>query len=242
MSAIVTGGSRGIGAATALALAEAGHDVALTCQHNLAQAEAVAQACRTKGVKALALQADVTDEQACTELIGQVTEKLGPVTILVNNAGINQDGLAMRMKLEQFESVVKTNLTGSFLMTRAVLPAMVKARRGRVINMTSVAGLHGNAGQANYSAAKAGIIGLTKSLAKEMAGRQITVNAIAPGFIETDMTQKLPEKLREQAKANIGLGRFGKPEDIAALAVFLASDQASYITGQVIEVSGGLRL
>ena len=242
MIALVTGGSRGIGAATALALAEAGFDVAITCRSNIEKAREVSAACKEKQVRAEAYQADISREEDCIRLLKEVEESLGVVDVLVNNAGMNQDGLAMRMKTEQFNSVVQTNLTGTFMMCRAVLPGMMKKRTGRIINMTSVAGLHGNAGQVNYAAAKAGVIGLTKTLAKEVASRQITVNAIAPGFVETDMTDRLPEKIREQAKKEIGLGRFGKPEDIAAAVVFLASPRAAYITGQVLEISGGLRL
>ena len=242
MIAVVTGGSRGIGAEVAMHLAGAGHDVALTCQHNFSLAEAVAAKCQALGVRAKAYQADVSSEDDAAELIQKINTDLGTVGILVNNAGITRDGLAMRMKLAQFTEVLDINLTGTFIMAKAVLPGMIKARQGRIINMTSVAGLYGNAGQANYSAAKAGVIGLTRSLAKEVASRQITVNAVAPGFIETDMTSALSDKLREQAILNIGLGRLGKPEDIAPIVTFLASEQASYITGQVIEVSGGLRL
>jgi len=167
---------------------------------------------------------------------------MGPVGILVNNAGLTRDGLVMRMSLEQFKTVLDANLTGSFLMCRMVLPDMVKARQGRIVNLTSVAGLHGNAGQANYAASKAGIIGLTKTLAKEVGSRQITVNAVAPGFIETDMTSVLPETVKAGALKSISLGRFGRPEDISGVVAFLVSPAAAYITGQILEVSGGMIL
>jgi len=242
MIALVTGASRGIGAAIALALAKAGHDLALTCRSSVEKAEQVAQDCRETGVKVFVYQADVASEADCRNLIGQVHADLGPVAILVNNAGITRDGLAMRMTLEQFTSVVDANLTGTFLMCKAVLPDMVKARSGRIINLTSVAGLYGNAGQVNYAASKAGVIGLTRSLAKEVGSRSITVNAVAPGFIETDMTSVLSDSIRENAVHSISLGRLGQPADIAGVVAFLASPAASYITGQVIEVSGGISL
>ena len=242
MLAVVTGGSRGIGAAIALSLADEGYDLAVICHSKLERAEATAANCREKGVRALAFQADVGSEEECRELVAKIHSELGPVDVLVNNAGITRDGLLIRMGLDQFNEVLQTNLTGMFLMCRSVLPDMIKARGGRIINITSVSGIYGNAGQANYAAAKAGVIGLTRSLAKEVGSRQITVNAIAPGFIETDMTAGLPETIKEQGKKAISLGRFGQPEDVASLAAFLASTKAAYITGQVIEVSGGLRL
>ncbi len=242
MIALVTGGSRGIGAAIALALARAGYDVALTCRHRLAEAEHMAEQCRNFDVRALALQADVGCERDVQETMDRIADHLGAINILVNNAGITQDALAIRMNLEQFNQVIQTNLTGAFLMSRAVLPAMIKARWGRIIQISSVAGLYGNAGQVNYAAAKAGLIGLTRSLAKEVASRNITVNAVAPGLIETDMTQQLPETLRAAARQKIALGRFGTGDDIAGAVRFLASDDAAYITGQVLEISGGLSL
>lgn len=242
MIALVTGASRGIGAAIAVALAKAGCDLALTCRSNVEKAEQVAQECRAAGVKTFVYQADVASEADCRSLIGQIHTDLGPVSILVNNAGITRDGLAMRMSHEQFTSVVDANLTGTFLMCKAILPDMVKARTGRIINLTSVAGLYGNAGQVNYAASKAGVIGLTRSLAKEVGSRSITVNAVAPGFIETDMTSVLSDSIRENAVQSISLGRLGQPADIAGVVAFLASPAASYITGQVIEVSGGISL
>ncbi|MDW7658909.1 MAG: 3-oxoacyl-ACP reductase FabG, partial [Bacillota bacterium] len=202
----------------------------------------VAVDCRTCGVRAVVFAADIGSEEDCRRLIDSVHQALGPVGLLVNNAGMNRDGLCLRMSREQFTSVIDANLTGTFLMCRSVLPDMIKARQGRIINITSVAGLYGNAGQVNYAASKAGVIGLTLSLAKEVASRQVTVNAVAPGFIETDMTAALPDTIREQATRAIALGRLGKPEEIADLVAYLASPSASYITGQIIEISGGLVL
>ena len=242
MIALVTGGSRGIGAAIARRLAADGHDVAITFRGRSDAAEATAAACRASGVKALAIQADIASEADSVRVLEQVRREMGPVGILVNNAGITRDGLMMRMKTEQFNEVIETNLTGAFVMSRLVVPDMMKARSGRIINITSVAGLYGNAGQANYSAAKAGLIGLTKSMAREIGSRGITVNAVAPGFIETDMTAELPEKLRTGVISRIALGRLGQPEDIAAAVSFLAKPEAGYITGQVLEISGGLSL
>ncbi len=241
-TAIVTGGSRGIGAACALSLAKAGYNVAISYLGSEARAQQVAEECRAYGVKAITVQADISQEDDCTKLYEAAKTELGSIYLLINNAGITRDGLAMRMKTEQFASVIDANLTGSFIMSRLVLADMVKARTGRIINMASVAGLYGNAGQVNYAASKAGVIGLTKSLAKECGSRNITVNAIAPGFIETDMTAVLPDKVKQAALDNITLRRFGSPDDIAAAAVFLASPEASYITGQVLEISGGLSL
>jgi 3-oxoacyl-[acyl-carrier protein] reductase len=242
MTALVTGASRGIGAAVALKLAEAGFPVAVVYQHSGEKAAQVVEKCRQYGVAAAAFAADVASEADCQRLVEDVSRELGQVFVLVNNAGINRDGLCLRMSQEQFNQVLATNLTGSFLMSRQVLPAMLKAHQGRIINMSSVAGLHGNAGQVNYSAAKAGLVGMTKALAKEVGSRQITVNAVAPGFIETDMTSALPEKIRQQARTAISLGRFGQAEEVAGLVAFLASPAAGYITGQVIEISGGLVL
>jgi 3-oxoacyl-[acyl-carrier protein] reductase len=234
MIALITGGSRGIGAAIAKKLAAEGYDIALTYHGRVEAGEQTAANCRDFGVRAIAIQADVANEADSVRVLAQIRMELGPVGILVNNAGVTSDGLLMRMKTEQFAEVINTNLTGAFILCRLVLPDMMKAKNGRIINITSVSGIYGNAGQANYSAAKAGLIGLTKSLAKEIGSRNITVNAIAPGFIETDMTADFPESLREGALSRISLGRFGQPEDVAAAA--------AYITGQVLEVSGGLTL
>lgn len=242
MNALITGGSRGIGAAVARRLAADGCNVVIAYRGEAGKAAAVAEECRSLGVEAITVQADISREEDCRRLAQAARDAFGPIGILVNNAGQTRDGLAMRMSLKQFSDVLDANLTGTFLMCRSVLPDMVKARQGRIINMTSVAGIYGNAGQVNYAASKAGVIGLTRSLAKEVASRQITVNAIAPGFIETDMTQVLAEQVRENALKAIGLGRFGKPEDIAGVVAFLTSPAAAYITGQVLEVSGGLTL
>lgn len=242
MLALVTGGSRGIGAAIAQGLARDGHDLAVVCHSDLDGAEKTVQLCRQSGVMAKAYQADVGAEEQCSDLLAKIHADFGRVGILVNNAGITRDGLLMRMSLEQFNTVLQTNLTGMFLMCRAVLPDMIRPRQGRIINITSVSGLYGNAGQSNYAAAKAGVIGLTKSLARELGSRQITVNAVAPGFIETDMTAVLSAEIKEQSRKAISLGRLGQPSDVAGLVSFLASAKAAYITGQVIEVSGGLRL
>jgi 3-oxoacyl-[acyl-carrier protein] reductase len=237
MNALITGGSRGIGAAVARRLAADGFDIVISYLAAADKAAAIVAECQALGV-----QADVSREADCVQLVQAARAAFGPIGVLVNNAGLTRDGLAMRMSLQQFSEVIDANLTGTFLMCKAVLPDMVKARQGRIINMTSVAGLHGNAGQVNYAASKAGVIGLTLSLAKEVGSRKITVNAIAPGFIDTDMTAGLPDALRETALKAITLGRFGQPEDIAGAVAFLASSAASYITGQVLEVSGGLTL
>jgi 3-oxoacyl-[acyl-carrier protein] reductase len=242
MSVLITGGSRGIGAAIARQFAIDGHDVAISYLGSADKAEAVVADCLKLGVKAVAIQADVSREDDCKRLLAEAKAALGPIQVLVNNAGQTKDGLAMRMSLAQWDQIIATNLTGTFLMCRAVLPDLLKARGGRIINLTSVAGLYGNAGQANYAASKAGVIGLTQTLAKEAGSRGVTVNAVAPGFIETDMTAILPDAVKDGALGRIGLGRFGKAEEIAAVVCFLASEAAGYITGQVIEVSGGLSL
>jgi 3-oxoacyl-[acyl-carrier protein] reductase len=240
--AIVTGGSRGIGAAICRRLAADGFDVALSYRSGQEQAEAVAADCRAAGVSALAVRADAASSEDCAAFVSAVLAAFGRIDALVNNAGITRDGLAMRMSDEQFDSVLSVNLKGSFVMARQVLPSMMKARSGRIVNISSVAGVYGNAGQANYSAAKAGLIGLTLSLSKEVGSRNITVNAVAPGFIETDMTAGLNDKMREAVLPRISLGRFGNPEDVAGTVSFLVSKDASYLTGQIIVVSGGLAL
>ncbi len=241
--ALITGGSRGIGRAIAIALARAGHPVMINFSGNLDAAEEAAMLCATADSLELPVyleQADVSDEKSAAELIKRAEEKLGHLDILVNNAGITRDGLILTMKSEDFESVLNTNLKGTFYCCREAAKYMVKRRYGRIINMASVVGLRGNAGQVNYSASKAAVIGLTKSLAKELASRKITVNAIAPGYIDTDMTKNLSEKTIESLVKSIPLRRAGKPEEVGALAAFLASEEAAYITGQVIGIDGGM--
>ena len=237
-TAIITGASRGIGKAIAVSLAEAGAEVIVNYSSSPEKAQEVVSLIETSGGKAYAVQANVADESSVNELINTVINKSGQIDILVNNAGITRDGLLMRMKTEDWQSVINLNLTGVFLCTKAVSRTMLKKKRGRIINITSVVGIMGNAGQSNYASAKAGVIGLTKSTAKEFASRGITVNAVAPGFIQTDMTKDLDA---DQILTSIPLGRFGEPEHIAGAVRFLALDQAaSYITGQVLNVDGGM--
>ena len=236
--ALVTGASRGIGRAVALALAEAGAEVVVNYSSSPDAADAVVSEIKGSGGQAYALQANVADEEAVNGLIKTVIERSGRIDVLVNNAGITRDGLLMRMKTEDWQSVINLNLSGVFLCTRAVARPMLKQKSGRIINITSVVGLMGNAGQSNYAAAKAGVVGFTRSTAKEMASRGITVNAVAPGFIATDMTKDLDA---EGILAAIPLGRFGTPEQVAGAVRFLASDPAAaYITGQVLQVDGGM--
>lgn len=237
---LVTGGGRGIGRAIALTAAEAGADVAVAVSRDVAAAEAVAAEIRSMGRKAAAYQTDVADPGACETLIASTIADLGRLDVLVNNAGITRDGLVIRMSDADWDAVLDTNLKGAFNCSRSALKRMLRQKSGRIINITSVVGLTGNAGQVNYSASKAGMIGLTKALAREAAPRGITCNAIAPGWIETRMTEGLPESLQVDWKGKIPLGRFGRPEDVADAVVFLASDRAAYITGQVLAVDGGM--
>ena len=239
-TALVTGASRGIGRAVALALAAAGARVAINYAGNVKAAEEVKAAVEAAGGTAILCQADVADSAAVEAMVAAVVKEFGTIDILVNNAGITRDTLLMRMKDEDFAKVLDTNLKGVFYCTKAVSKLMMKKRAGRIVNMASVIGLVGNAGQANYAAAKAGVIGFSKSVAKELASRGITVNVVAPGFIGTDMTADLPETVKEKALADIPLGKMGEPEDVANDVLFLASDQASYITGQVVNVDGGM--
>jgi 3-oxoacyl-[acyl-carrier protein] reductase len=237
--ALVTGGSQGIGRATALALAEAGADVAVMAR-SLDKCEAVAEEIKLLGRRALAVQGDLGSEEDIKAAVAKVGAELGAINILVNNAAITRDGLLLRMKREDWDAVINTNLTGVFLLTQQVLPMMTRARKGRIINLTSVVAQSGNPGQVNYISAKAGIIGFTKAVAREYAARNITVNAIAPGYIETPMTAVLPDAAKDAMLAQIPLKRPGTDRDVAAAVAFLASDEAGYITGQVLNVNGGM--
>ena len=240
--AVVTGGARGIGKAIALELAKAGNLVVINYNGSEEKARETKAEIETAGGQADILQCNVADFDACEAFFKAVAEKYGRVDILVNNAGITRDNLIMKMSEEDFDAVINANLKGCFNTIKAVSRQMLRQRSGRIINITSVSGILGNAGQANYSASKAGIIGLTRTMARELASRGITVNGIAPGFVDTDMTKVLPEQVREAATAQIPLGRFGQPEDIANMAVYLASEKASYITGQIISVDGGMAI
>ncbi len=237
--ALVTGGSQGIGRATALVLAECGAEVAVMAR-TLAKCEAVAEEIRVTGRRALAVQGDLGKAEEIEAGVKRIVAELGPVSILVNNAAITRDGLAVRMKRDDWNAVIETNLTGVFLITQQVLPMMMKARTGRIINLTSVVAQSGNVGQVNYITAKSGIIGLTKALAREYASRNITVNAVAPGFIATPMTGVLNEAAREAMLSQIPLKRAGRDSDVAHAVAFLASDEAGYITGHVLNVNGGM--
>jgi 3-oxoacyl-[acyl-carrier protein] reductase len=239
--ALVTGASQGIGRETALALAEAGAKVAVAAR-NEEKLAALVQEIAGKGGEALAVRMDVAEAEQVKAGFKAVLEKFGKLDILVNNAAITRDGLAMRMKLEDWDAVIRTNLTGAHLCTQQALMTMMRARAGRIINIASVVAEMGNAGQANYVAAKGGLIGLTKAIAIEIASRNVTVNAVAPGFIETPMTDVLSDKVKEELKARIPLGRMGSGRDVAAAIVFLASDEACYITGHVLDVNGGMYL
>lgn len=238
--ALVTGGSRGIGRAVAEHLGAAGNRVAVNYNTGRDAAEEVVAAIEAAGGEAHAFGADVGDADAVTTMFAAVEERLGAVEILINNAGVADDGLLLRMSPDAWDRVIRTNLTSAYLCTRAALRGMLKARWGRVVSVTSVAGIVGNPGQANYAAAKAGLIGFTRSVAKEVGSRGITVNAVAPGFIETDMTDVLAESVQEAAVAAIALGRFGAPSDVGAAVGYLASEEAAYVTGHVLVVDGGL--
>lgn len=238
--AIVTGGSRGIGRAIAIALAQSGAKVVLNYHGHEQEAQEVVKAIVAEGGEALAIQGDVANAQTAEKLVNAAVEKFSKLDILVNNAGITRDNLLIRLKEEEWDQVLNVNLKGMFYLTKAALKPMMKQRSGRIINISSVVGVAGNVGQANYAAAKAAVLGFTKSVAKEVASRQILVNAVAPGYIATSMTEQLPEQLKAELLRNIPLGRMGNPEEIAQVVVFLASPAASYITGQTIIVDGGM--
>lgn len=239
-AALVTGGSRGIGAAIALRLAAEGAAVAVNYAGSKEAADAVVAAIVSDGGQAVALRGDVCDPAACSALVAGTLEAFGSLDILINNAGITRDGLLVRMSDDDWDSVIGTNLTGVFSMSRAAAKVMMKARTGCIVNITSVVGMMGNAGQANYAAAKAGVIGLTKTIARELASRHVRCNAVAPGFISTDMTNKLSDDQRDAIACTIALGRLGSANDVAAAVSFLASDDAAYITGQTLAVDGGM--
>ncbi|WP_431029445.1 3-oxoacyl-[acyl-carrier-protein] reductase [Lysinibacillus sp. LZ02] len=239
-TAVVTGGSRGIGRAICIELAKQGANVVVNFSGSEEKAKAVVSEVEALGAKAMAVQANVADSDAVEAMMKQAVEAFGSLDILVNNAGITRDNLLMRMKEQEWDDVIDTNLKGVFLCTKAVTRQMMKQRAGRIINISSIVGVAGNPGQANYVAAKAGVIGLTKTCAQELASRNILVNAIAPGFITTEMTDSLPEELKESMLKQIPLAKLGQPEDIAKAVVFFASENANYITGQTLHIDGGL--
>lgn len=241
-TAIVTGGSRGIGRAVAVRLAKDGMNLVINYRGNSAAAEETERMCRELGAEVLLVQGDVSRAEDCEKLAAQAKEAFGRVDVLVNNAGITRDGLLARMTEEDFRAVLDVNLVGPWNMMKAVNRIMMKQRYGRIVNLSSVTGLMGNMGQTNYAAAKAGILGMTKSYAREVASRGITVNAVAPGFIDTDMTEEMPEGAKDKIITGIPMGRTGKPEDVAEAVAFLASEQAGYITGEVLRVDGGMAM
>lgn len=241
-TAVVTGGSRGIGRAICIALAKEGANIVTCYAHGAGAAEETAALCREYGVQAVAVQADIAQKEAVEQLFAEALKVTGSVDILVNNAGITRDGLLIRMSDDDFNQVIDTNLRGTFYCMRAASKLMMKKRYGRIVTISSVVGLAGNAGQVNYAASKAGVIGMTKSLAKELGSRNVTANAIAPGFITTDMTEALSDAVKEQIAKQIPLARMGAPEDVAEAVAFLVSDKAAYITGQVLNVDGGMAM
>ena len=238
--AFITGGARGIGKSIAITLAESGYDIAINYRTENEELQNTKKEIEQKGIKCLTVKGDVSNFKDCEKFTKEIIEEYGKIDVLVNNAGITKDTLLMRMKKEDFESVINVNLIGTFNVTKNVIPYMMKAHSGRIINISSVVGISGNAGQTNYSASKAGIIGFTKSLAKEVASRNILVNAVAPGFIQTSMTDILKDEIKEQIAKTIPLNKLGTPQDVANVVKFLASEESSYITGQVINVDGGM--